>query len=290
MAGTVVRGSVLLTPKFDNLGANVKRALGSGYKAAVSVHANAGRQAAQNYASGFGGATGAIIGIMSSVTSRALDAISGSIASAVNRVDTIANFPKIMSSIGYSADDARATIERLSAGIDGLPTSLDAIVGSVQKIAPVSGSLATATDVALAFNNALLAGGKSQEVMNSAFEQYSQMLSTGRVDMQSWKILAQAMPGQLNQIAKALLGANANQADLYKAMQSGVITFDQFNNAIVSLNNEGLPGYASFAEQARISTESIGTAWTNVQNRINKAVDKIIDKIGQANNAGALND
>ncbi len=290
MAGTVVRGSVLLTPKFDNLGANVKRALGSGYKSAVSVHTNAGRQAAQNYASGFGGATGAIMGIVSSVTSRALDAISGSIASAVNRVDTIANFPKIMQSVGYSADDARATIERLSSGIDGLPTSLDAIVGSVQKIAPVSGSLATATDVALAFNNALLAGGKSQEIMNSAFEQYSQMLSTGRVDMQSWKILAQAMPGQLNQIAKALLGANANQADLYKAMQSGAITFDQFNNAIVSLNNEGLPGYASFAEQARISTESIGTAWTNVQNRINKAVAKIIDHIGQANIASAIND
>lgn len=290
MAGTVVRGSVLLTPKFDNLGANVKRALGSGYKSAVSVHANAGRQAAQNYASGFGGATGAIMGIVSSVTSRALDAISGSIASAVNRVDTIANFPKIMQSVGYSADEARATIERLSTGIDGLPTSLDAIVGSVQKIAPVSGSLATATDVALAFNNALLAGGKSQEIMNSAFEQYSQMLSTGRVDMQSWKILAQAMPGQLNQIAKALLGANANQADLYKAMQSGAITFDQFNAAIVSLNNEGLPGYASFAEQARISTESIGTAWTNVQNRINKAVAKIIDHIGQANIAGAIND
>lgn len=290
MAGTVVRGSVLLTPKFDNLGANVKRALGSGYKSAVSVHTNAGRQAAQNYASGFGGATGAIIGIVSSVTSRALDAISGSIASAVNRVDTIANFPKIMQSVGYSADEARATIERLSTGIDGLPTSLDAIVGSVQKIAPVSGSLATATDVALAFNNALLAGGKSQEIMNSAFEQYSQMLSTGRVDMQSWKILAQAMPGQLNQIAKALLGANANQADLYKAMQSGAITFDQFNAAIVSLNNEGLPGYASFAEQARISTESIGTAWTNVQNRINKAVAKIIDHIGQANIAGAIND
>lgn len=290
MAGTVVRGSVLLTPKFDNLGANVKRALGSGYKSAVSVHTNAGRQAAQNYASGFGGATGAIMGIVSSVTSRALDAISGSIASAVNRVDTIANFPKIMQSVGYSAGEARATIERLSTGIDGLPTSLDAIVGSVQKIAPVSGSLATATDVALAFNNALLAGGKSQEIMNSAFEQYSQMLSTGRVDMQSWKILAQAMPGQLNQIAKALLGANANQADLYKAMQSGAITFDQFNNAIVSLNNEGLPGYASFAEQARISTESIGTAWTNVQNRINKAVAKIIDHIGQANIAGAIND
>lgn len=289
MAGTVVRGSVLLTPKFDNLGANVKRALGSGYKSAVSVHTNAGRQAAQNYASGFGGATGAIMGIVSSVTSRALDAISGSIASAVNRVDTIANFPKIMQSVGYSADEARTTIERLSSGIDGLPTSLDAIVSSVQKIAPVSGSLATATDVALAFNNALLAGGKSQEVMNSAFEQYSQMLSTGRVDMQSWKILAQAMPGQLNQIAKALLGANANQADLYKAMQSGAITFDQFNNAIVSLNNEGLPGYASFAEQARISTESIGTAWTNVQNRINKAVAKIIDHIGQANIAGAIN-
>lgn len=290
MAGTVVRGSVLLTPKFDNLGANVKRALGSGYKSAVSVHTNAGRQAAQNYASGFGGATGAIMGIVSSVTSRALDAISGSIASAVNRVDTIANFPKIMQSVGYSADEARATIERLSTGIDGLPTSLDAIVGSVQKIAPVSGSLATATDVALAFNNALLAGGKSQEIMNSAFEQYSQMLSTGRVDMQSWKILAQAMPGQLNQIAKALLGANANQADLYKAMQSGAISFDQFNAAIVSLNSEGLPGYASFAEQARISTESIGTAWTNVQNRINKAVAKIIDHIGQANIAGAIND
>lgn len=289
MAGTVVRGSVLLTPKFDNLGANVKRALGSGYASAVSAHTSAGATAAKNYAGGFSGATGAIIGAVSSVTSRALDAVSNSIASAVNRVDTVANFPKIMQSVGYSADDARTTIERLSTGIDGLPTSLDSIVDSVQKIAPVSGSLATATDVALAFNNALLAGGKSQDVMNSAFEQYSQMLSTGKVDMQSWKILAQAMPGQLNQIAKALLGTNANQADLYNAMQKGTISFDQFNGAIVSLNNEGLPGYASFAEQARISTESIGTAWTNVQNRINKAVAKIIDHIGQANIAGAIN-
>lgn len=289
MAGTVVRGSVLLTPKFDNLGDSVKRALGSGYKSAVSVHASAGRMAAQNYANGFGGAAGAIMGVVSSITSRALDAISGSISSAVNRVDTIANFPKIMSSIGYSADDARTTIERLSAGIDGLPTSLDAIVGSVQKIAPVSGSLSSATDVALAFNNALLAGGKSQEIMNSAFEQYSQMLSTGRVDMQSWKILAQAMPGQLNQIAKSLLGANANSMSLYSAMQSGTISFSDFNNALVKLNSEGLPGYASFSEQARISTESIGTAWTNVQNRINKAIAKILDHIGQANIAGAIN-
>lgn len=289
MSRTVVEGSILLTPKFDNLGYNVKKALGDNYAAARSVHKQAGVDAAQGYAKGFSSKAGAIMGIVSSVTTQAMSAITGSIASAVNRVDTIANFPKIMQSVGYSADDARVTIERLSAGIDGLPTSLDAIVGTVQKIAPVSSSLSAATDVALAFNNALLAGGKSQEVMSSAFEQYSQMLSTGRVDMQSWRILAQAMPGQLNQIAKALLGANANQADLYKAMQSGAISFTDFNNAIVRLNSEGLPGYASFAEQAKVATESIGTAWTNVQNRINKAVAKVIDHIGQANIANAIN-
>lgn len=289
MSRTVVEGSILLTPKFDNLGYNVKKALGDNYAAARSVHKQAGVDAAQGYAKGFSSKAGAIMGIVSSVTTQAMSAITGSIASAVNRVDTIANFPKIMQSVGYSADDARVTIERLSAGIDGLPTSLDAIVGTVQKIAPVSSSLSAATDVALAFNNALLAGGKSQEVMSSAFEQYSQMLSTGRVDMQSWRILAQAMPGQLNQIAKSLLGASANQADLYKAMQSGAISFTDFNNAIVRLNSEGLPGYASFAEQAKVATESIGTAWTNVQNRINKAVAKVIDHIGQANIANAIN-
>lgn len=287
--GNVVKGSVLLTPKFDNLGANIKKALGGGYRSAKSIHASSGAQAALGYSKGFSSGAGAIMGAVSAITQKAIGVITNSISSAVNRVDTIANFPKIMSSLGYATDDARSSIQQLSDGIDGLPTSLDAVVGSVQKIAPVTGSLQKATDISLAFNNALLAGGKSQEIMNSAFEQYSQMLSTNKVDMQSWKILAQAMPGQLNQIAKSLLGANATQADLYKAMQSGKISFDDFNNAVVKLNSEGLPGYASFADQAKIATEGIGTAWTNVTNRVNKSIAKVIDHIGQANISGVIN-
>ena len=70
----------------------------------------------------------------------------------------------------------------------------------------------------------MLAGGASTMEQENALTQYTQMLSAGKVDMQAWRSIQAAMPGQLNQVAEAMLGAGKNSNDLYEAMKNGSIS------------------------------------------------------------------
>lgn len=286
MAANLGSAYITVTPKFDGLSAAANRALSS-----VDV-SGAGATMGGKAAKGFGWALakgGAIAGAVSSVASKAFDAISSSIGSAVSRVDTIANFTPVMENLGYGADEAQSSISRLSAGIDGLPTSLDGIVSMTQQLAPLCGGLDNATTMSLALNDAFNASGAGVADQTRAMQQYSQMLAKGSVDLQSWRTLQEVMPGQLNQVSEALLGAGHNSNDLYEALKDGTVGFQDFNNAFVQLDQQGINGFASFHDQAYTATQGIGTAMTNVQNRIAKAMASIIDSIGQANISGAIN-
>jgi len=163
------------------------------------------------------------------------------------------------------------------------------MTGMVQQLAPLTSNLDEATDIALAFNNAMLAGGASTMEQENALTQYTQMLSAGKVDMQAWRSIQAAMPGQLNQVAEAMMGAGHNANDLYEAMKDGKYSFDDFNKAVMDLNQNGFGKYASFAQQAKDATQGIGTAMENVKNRVAKAVQKVIDAVGVENIAGAIN-
>jgi tape measure domain-containing protein len=208
--------------------------------------------------------------------SKVASMVTSTMGKAIGRLDTLNNFPKVMTSLGYSAEEADKSISTMSDSLDGLPTSLDAMAGDVQKLAASMGNLAdgevNATSVGLALNDMFLAGGKGTEVASAAMEQFNQMLANGRVDMQSWRSMVNAAPGQMDQLAKSLVGATANQADLYKAMQEGTVTFDDFNAAIVKLDKEGGQGFASLQAQAEAATGGIATQIENVSNTMNKIV------------------
>ena len=215
--------------------------------------------------------------------------IASQLGSAVSRVDTLNNFPKVMANLGYSADDARASVSRMADGIKGLPTRLDDIASTTQQLAPLTKSLGDATELSLALNNALLAGGKGGAEASRAMIQYTQMLGKGKVDLQSWRTLQEVMPGQLGQIAQALLGPTANTMALYDAMKEGTVSFDDFNNAILQLNNEGINGFASFTQQAKDATAGIKTAFTNVGTAVSRNIANIIQAIGADRISGAIN-
>ena len=287
MPAVVARGSVLLTPKFDDFESTVRDAVDRAFAGTAAQGREGGRKASDGFASGFAG--GAIGATVAQVAQRAFDAISDSIGAAVQRVDTMNNFPKVMSALGYSADDAEVAIGRMADAVQGLPTSLDGLASMTQQVAPLTGSMEEATDISIALNNALLAGGKGPAAASRAMEQYTQVLSKGRPDLEDWKTLQEVMPGQLNQVAQALLGPTANSRDLYAALKDGRLGMDDFNAAIVQLNTQGVDGFASFEQQARDATGGIGTAVDNVKNRIALAIGKIIDAIGPENISGAIN-
>lgn len=225
---------------------------------------------------------------IASMATRAIDAFASSLDGAVARVDTMNNFPRVMQNLGYSAEDAAEAVSTISDRLQGLPTTLDDMVGVVQSLVPITGDMDSATEIGLAFNDMLVASGKSASDQSRAMLQYSQMLAKGLPDMQSWRTLMEVMPGQLNQVAQALLGPEANAQALYEAMQKGEVTFDDFNEAILRLDSEGIDGLASFEEQARGATSGIQTSITNMHTAVTRGVANIIDAIGQGNIAGAF--
>lgn len=232
---------------------------------------------------------GAIAGFAQSAFSKVASVISENVGGAITRADTMNNFPKVMKNLGYNANDAAAAIKKISDSLDGLPTTTSSMVSMVQQLAPLTSSLGEATDIALAFNNALLAGGGNTVEQENALTQFTQMLAAGKVDAAAWRSVVNAMPGPMNQLAQSLLGADKKQQDLYNAMKSGTVTFDQFNKAVVKLNKDGYGQYASFAQQAKDATQGIGTAIQNLGSRIQKNIEKVLEALGVGSIADVIN-
>lgn len=286
MAINLATAYVQIVPSMKGVGKSIIDAFGD---AADKAGSQAGATAGTSMGAGLAAKTGAIMGAVSTITGKVGNVISSSLGSAISRADQMNNFPKVMRNLGYSAEDAAASIGKISKSLDGLPTTSSAMTGMVQQLAPLTSNLDEATNISLAFNNAMLAGGASTMEQEDALTQYTQMLSAGKVDMQAWRSIQAAMPGQLNQLAQALLGAGKNGNDLYDAMKDGKVSFDDFNKAVVKLNSDGFGQYASFAQQAKDATQGIGTAMENVKNRVAKAVQKVIEAIGTEQIAAAIN-
>ena len=286
MAYQLAQAYVQIVPSMKGVGKAIENAFDGPSK---STGQKAGQSIGSGLSGGFAAKVGAVAGIASTVFSKVASVVTGSLNSAISRADQMNNFPKVMKNLGYSSEDAAASIKKISSALDGLPTTSSAMTGMVQQLAPLTSNLDQATNIALAFNNAMLAGGASTMEQENALTQYTQMLSAGKVDMQAWRSIQAAMPGQLNQVAEAMLGAGKNSNDLYEAMKNGSISFDDFNKKIMELNQNGFGKYASFAQQAKDATQGIGTAMENVKNRVAKAVQKVVEAVGVENIAGAIN-
>ncbi len=229
-------------------------------------------------------ASGAVIGAFSAVTSKAMDAVSSSVGGAIKRFDTLNNYPRVMQSLGYSAEDAQSSIELMSKRLTGLPTALNDMASTVQGLSVITKDLPKATEAGLALNDMLLASGSSQQLVNAAMEQFRQMLAKGKPDMQDWKSLTQAMPGQMDQLAKAMLGPTAGANDLYAALGGGgadpTLTMDDLLQAMIRLDQEGGENFASFEQQARQATGGVDTSMQNMQTSIVRGMAKVLDAIG----------
>ena len=140
-----------------------------------------------------------------------------------------------------------------------------------------------ATDVTLALNNAIAAGGAPAEQQASAINQWTQAMAKGKPDLMDWRSLVQAAPAQMDQLAKSLLGASAGQQDLYNALQKGSISMDDVNNKMVELTNasEGFDiagkHYDNFATQAKNASGGIGMALTNTKAAVQRNLANIMD-------------
>lgn len=209
----------------------------------------------------------------------AMNQINSSLDGAVSRLDTLNNFPKVMSNLGIGADEAEDSIKKLSDKLAGLPTTLDEGAMAVQRFTSANGDIEKSTNLFLALNNAILAGGASSEIQSSALEQLSQAYAKGKPDMMEWRTAMTAMPAQLKQVATAMGYVDASA--LGEALREGTVSMDDFMNTIMQLNTKGVDGFSSFEKQARNSTGGIKTSITVAKTQIVKGVADIIQSLNK---------
>lgn len=207
------------------------------------------------------------------LASKAVDLLTDSLGGAIQRFDTLESYPRVMQAMGHSTEDVTRSTKKLAAGIEGLPTTLNEVVGTAQRLTSITGDINKSTDLTLALNNAFLASGSSSADASRGLQQFSQMLSAGKVDMQSWKTLQETMPYALQKTAESFgFAGQSAQNDFYSALKEGRITFDQFSSKLVELNG----GVGGFAELAKSNSKGIQTSFGNLKNAIVKGVANTI--------------
>lgn len=220
------------------------------------------------------------LGIASLIKSTILS----NVDAAIKRVDTLSNYSRVMANLGVGSVQANASVQKLSNKLIGLPTTLDDASGAVQRFTSVNSNISRSTDMFLALNNAILAGGASSEIQKSALEQLSQSYAKGKPDMFEWRSAMTAMPAQMKQVAEAMGFVNASA--LGEALRNGTVSMDQFMDTIMKLNTQGINGYQSFEEQARNATGGIATSIANMRTAIVRGMSDVMNTIGQSNIAG----
>jgi len=225
--------------------------------------------------------------IIAKVFTAAFRAVANSMDEAISRLDTLNNFPKVMSNLGISTEESKKAIDYLTEKLQGLPTTIDSAALAVQRFTSANGNIGASTQMFLALNNAILAGGASMEIQKSALEQVSQAYAKNKPDMMEWRTMMMAMPAQLKQIANAMGYATSN--DLGEALRDGTVSMNEFMSTIAKLNREGANGFASFEDQARNATGGVQTSIINMKTALVRGLQQIMDAIGQSNIAGFFN-
>lgn len=214
------------------------------------------------------------IGVFKALSAGA-NMLTSSVSGAVDRYDTLAKYPKVLTNLGYSTQQANKSTVKLKEGIQGLPTALDDVVKTSQRLTVLTGNLDKSTDTTLALNNAFLASSASVSDTSRGMEQYIQMLSKGTVDMQSWRTLQETMGYALSETAKQLGIASGSSNELYSSLQSGQITFDQLNDALIECSTRT----GGFAEMALEASGGIKTSFANIQTAIKSGMEGTISAI-----------
>ena len=277
MATELAAAYLTILPSLDGVGAAIKKEI---EPALGEAGESGGAQMVEGLAAVLEKGQGLISKALDKATSKFKSDITSNMFKGFKRADILNNFPRVMESLGYEADVADASIQKIASHLSGLPSSTSEIATNVQMLTATLGDLEYATEIGVAFNDMMLAGGQGSEAAARSLTQLNQMLALGKVDAQSWGTIVQTASGQMDQLAKSLLGAEANQKTLYAALQDGTLSMQDFTDEIIRLDSEGGEGFSNFEAQARAATGGIMTAIENVGNRAAIGWANIVNKIG----------
>ncbi len=211
---------------------------------------------------------------------KGINAITEGLSGATERYDIMERYPDIISAMGGSATVAKGEIQKLYQAVLGLPTGLDTIVDAQKQyfLALQGGykdqnkALKKASDIAIAANNAFVAGGASEEQIIFGQRQLRDLLSAGKLRNQEWQSLAKAIPNAMSAIQKDL---GVTRSDI----MSGQVAAEDFIESLLKVASAGGP----VAQAAEKMKHTFTAVQSNIRNALRnagyegiKALDQIL--------------
>lgn len=267
----VARAYVSILPKLSqewkSLANNVSNSLGGSLKKGLS---SAGVAAGQLLANGIQSALGGVGSLISE---------------SIDYSDAMARFPLVVGALGVSAEDSAKSVEKLKQGLKGTPMLVSEAATTVQRLTASTGDIDKSTKWFLAMNNAVLAGAAPLQVQQSALEQWQQAVAKGRPDLIEFRSFMTAFPGTMSALAKKFGTTSDGLRDMFK---DGKLTMEQFNEALVELNENGIDGFEKLSEQAKRSMVGMKTGLGLIKKELVETFGGMFTKLNISSQMGVF--
>lgn len=210
----------------------------------------------------------------------AMQIVSQNMDKAINRLDTMNNFPKVMKNFGVSTDEANKSIKRIDKAVQGLPTSLDQAVAGVQDLFMVTKDLKESEKLFKAINDsAMVFANGSTEAVDRFIYGFKQALSAGKVSAQDFNQMNEAIPGLMSKVAEAM---GITFKELKDGLSDGSISIERFNKTLNILDTQGVGAMKSLEKSAHTATGGIKTSIANMKTAFARGIANIINSIDKS--------
>lgn len=211
------------------------------------------------------------------LVSSAQNAMGEAVSSGVKRYDTIKVAKRTLSTVVGDVDDSTTKIQKMIDNLDesilGLPTTLDDALSHVTRFTSINHDLDRSQKLFSAINDSILTFGGDSEGVNNAVTQYSQIMGS-KMDARTLRSMEDAgMTPALTAIAKKF---NMSFAEFREAFTGSnpTISLQQFEDALIELDEKGGGGLNSLATMVKSSVATIGNAFDLIPKRFSKAEEK----------------
>lgn len=224
---------------------------------------------------GFG--MGAVAGVVSSVTSSAIDSLKGFAAEAMTASDATDKFKQTLGFAGIDTSEIDAMTTRTQKYADETVYELGDIQSMTAQLA--ANGIENYAGLAEAAGNLNAVAGGNVDTFKSVGMVMTQTAGQGKLTTENWNQLSDAIPGASGRIQKALEEAGAYTGNFRDAMSKGEITAEEFNAAVMEIGSEPI------AVEAATSTSTfegmLGNLEATITGGLAQAFNELKPQIGE---------
>lgn len=199
--------------------------------------------------------------------------------SALERMDTMTNFERTMTSITGSSSAAEASLSQLKDMTTGTAYGLDTAAKSVQNFTTRGMNMGFATaEVGKWADAVAFYGDGTNETLSSVTDALGKMMTKGKVEMDQLDRLTDA---GINAVGIYAQATGSSAAKVQESLSAGKISSIDFITTVSSAFTEGTNGVLNISGAAKKAGDTWGTSIANMKAAITRGLVSMIDNINE---------